>query len=195
MVWPAAGCGRGTRGPRRQRATLWERTRYVTRRCQRVSPPPPPLRILTYAPRRTPSKPPRLASPNLTPPHPTSPHLTLARSNPSLSPCASSYEMSMAVNHLGHFLLCNLLIDDMAKSKDARCVIVGSITGEPNGSNGSNAADRSPPAVHPPTVRHPRFSHPTTPPNRQLEHGRRWPGLPAGGRWPVRGLGAGQWRG
>jgi len=42
------------------------------------------------------------------------------------------YEMSMAVNHLGHFLLCNLLIDDMAKSKDARCVIVGSITGNSN---------------------------------------------------------------
>ncbi|GMI14876.1 hypothetical protein TrVE_jg6028 [Triparma verrucosa] len=42
------------------------------------------------------------------------------------------YEMSMAVNHLGHFLLVNLLLDDMKKAKGARCVIVGSITGNSN---------------------------------------------------------------
>ena len=36
------------------------------------------------------------------------------------------------VNHLGHFLLCNLLIDDMAKAKGARLCIVGSITGNTN---------------------------------------------------------------
>uniref|UniRef100_A0A7S1TWC2 protochlorophyllide reductase n=1 Tax=Phaeomonas parva TaxID=124430 RepID=A0A7S1TWC2_9STRA len=42
------------------------------------------------------------------------------------------YEMSVAVNHLGHFLLSNLLIDDMKKSKDPRCIIVGSITGNTN---------------------------------------------------------------
>jgi len=42
------------------------------------------------------------------------------------------YEMSMAVNHLGHFLLVNLLLDDMKKAKNARCVIVGSITGNSN---------------------------------------------------------------
>lgn len=40
--------------------------------------------------------------------------------------------MSMAVNHLGHFLLVNLLLDDMKKAKGARCVIVGSITGNTN---------------------------------------------------------------
>lgn len=42
------------------------------------------------------------------------------------------YEMSMAVNHLGHFLLCNLLLEDMARAKDPRMVIVGSITGNSN---------------------------------------------------------------
>jgi len=47
---------------------------------------------------------------------------------------ADGYEMSMAVNHLGHFLLCNLVVEDMAKNKakDARVVIVGSITGNSN---------------------------------------------------------------
>ena len=40
------------------------------------------------------------------------------------------FEMSMAVNHLGHFLLCNLLLEDMAKAKDPRMIIVGSITGQ-----------------------------------------------------------------
>jgi len=42
------------------------------------------------------------------------------------------FEMSMGVNHLGHFLLVNLLLDDMKKAKNARCVIVGSITGNTN---------------------------------------------------------------
>jgi len=42
------------------------------------------------------------------------------------------FEMSMGVNHLGHFLLCNLLIDDMSKAKGARMCIVGSITGNTN---------------------------------------------------------------
>jgi len=42
------------------------------------------------------------------------------------------FEMSMGVNHLGHFLLVNLLLDDMKKAKGARCVIVGSITGNTN---------------------------------------------------------------
>jgi len=44
------------------------------------------------------------------------------------------YELSMAINHLGHFLLCNLVLDDMAKNKakDARMIIVGSITGNSN---------------------------------------------------------------
>merc|ERR1712086_1079482 len=42
------------------------------------------------------------------------------------------FEMSMGVNHLGHFLLVNLLLDDMKKSKGSRVVIVGSITGNTN---------------------------------------------------------------
>lgn len=42
------------------------------------------------------------------------------------------FEMSMGVNHLGHFLLTNLLIEDMSKAKNARVCIVGSITGNTN---------------------------------------------------------------
>jgi len=41
-------------------------------------------------------------------------------------------EMSMGVNHFGHFLLVNLLLDDMRRAKGARCCIVGSITGNTN---------------------------------------------------------------
>jgi protochlorophyllide reductase len=42
------------------------------------------------------------------------------------------FEMSMGVNHLGHFLLVHLLMDDMSKAKGARVCIVGSITGNTN---------------------------------------------------------------
>lgn len=42
------------------------------------------------------------------------------------------FEMSMGVNHFGHFLLVNLLLDDMSKAKGARVCIVGSITGNSN---------------------------------------------------------------
>lgn len=42
------------------------------------------------------------------------------------------FEMSMGVNHLGHFLLVNLLLDDMSRAKGARVCIVGSITGNTN---------------------------------------------------------------
>jgi protochlorophyllide reductase len=42
------------------------------------------------------------------------------------------FEASMGINHFGHFLLVNLLVDDMAKCKDARLCIVGSITGNTN---------------------------------------------------------------
>lgn len=36
------------------------------------------------------------------------------------------------MNHLGHFLLVNLLLKDMSKAKDPRVCIVGSITGNTN---------------------------------------------------------------
>ena len=42
------------------------------------------------------------------------------------------FEMTMAANHLGHFTLCNLLLEDMSKAKAARMIIVGSITGNSN---------------------------------------------------------------
>lgn len=42
------------------------------------------------------------------------------------------FEMSMGVNHFGHYLLVNLLLDDMSRAKGARVCIVGSITGNTN---------------------------------------------------------------
>jgi len=42
------------------------------------------------------------------------------------------YEMSVGVNHLGHFLLLQLLLPDLERAKGARCVVVGSITGNSN---------------------------------------------------------------
>lgn len=42
------------------------------------------------------------------------------------------FEMTMGVNHLGHFLLVNLLLEDMKRAKGARVCIVGSITGNTN---------------------------------------------------------------
>lgn len=42
------------------------------------------------------------------------------------------FEQSMGINHFGHFLLVNLMVDDLAKAKGARCCIVGSITGNSN---------------------------------------------------------------
>ena len=45
---------------------------------------------------------------------------------------ADGYELSVATNHLGHFLLTNLLLEDIQNApKDSlkRVVIVGSITG------------------------------------------------------------------
>jgi len=41
-------------------------------------------------------------------------------------------EQQLQINHLSHFLLCSLLINDMKKAKDARMIIVGSITGNSN---------------------------------------------------------------
>jgi protochlorophyllide reductase len=42
------------------------------------------------------------------------------------------FEMSIGVNHLSQFLLVNLLMEDMARAKNSRCCIVGSITGNTN---------------------------------------------------------------
>jgi protochlorophyllide reductase len=44
------------------------------------------------------------------------------------------YELSMATNHLGHFLLCNLLLEDLQKSNsgDPRVVILGTVTHNPD---------------------------------------------------------------
>lgn len=42
------------------------------------------------------------------------------------------FEQSMGINHFGHFLLTNLMVDDMKKAKDARMCVVGSITGNTN---------------------------------------------------------------
>lgn len=43
------------------------------------------------------------------------------------------YELSVATNHLGHFLLCNLMLEDLQKSPalDKRLVILGTVTANP----------------------------------------------------------------
>lgn len=43
------------------------------------------------------------------------------------------YEISVATNHLGHFLLCNLLLDDLKASpaSDKRLIILGTVTANP----------------------------------------------------------------
>ncbi len=43
------------------------------------------------------------------------------------------YEISVATNHLGHFLLCNLLMDDLKASPaaDKRLIILGTVTANP----------------------------------------------------------------
>lgn len=47
---------------------------------------------------------------------------------------AEGFEISVGTNHLGHFLLARLLLDDLVKSehKSRRMIIVGSITGNTN---------------------------------------------------------------
>ena len=46
---------------------------------------------------------------------------------------ADGYELSVATNHLGHFLLCNLMLKDLMKSPsaDKRLVILGTVTANP----------------------------------------------------------------
>ena len=43
------------------------------------------------------------------------------------------YELSVATNHLGHFLLCNLMLEDLMKNPatDKRLVILGTVTANP----------------------------------------------------------------
>ncbi|KAK3271834.1 hypothetical protein CYMTET_19841 [Cymbomonas tetramitiformis] len=58
---------------------------------------------------------------------------------PTFTP--DGYEESVQVNHLSHFLLCRLLMADLAKSKnDPRMIIVGSITGNTNTVGGGAVA-------------------------------------------------------
>eukprot|EP00442_Polarella_glacialis_P018892 CAMPEP_0115067334 /NCGR_PEP_ID=MMETSP0227-20121206/11330_1 /TAXON_ID=89957 /ORGANISM="Polarella glacialis, Strain CCMP 1383" /LENGTH=455 /DNA_ID=CAMNT_0002453385 /DNA_START=121 /DNA_END=1488 /DNA_ORIENTATION=+ len=47
---------------------------------------------------------------------------------------ADGHELSFATNYLGHFLLCNLLLEDLKKSsvKPARCIILGTVTASIN---------------------------------------------------------------
>ena len=54
------------------------------------------------------------------------------------------FEESLGVNHLSHFLLCNLMIPDLKKSKEPRCIIVGSITGNTNTVPSSPTPSRCP---------------------------------------------------
>ncbi len=44
------------------------------------------------------------------------------------------YELTMTTNHLGHFLLCNLMLEDLKKSSaaDRRLVILGTVTHNPD---------------------------------------------------------------
>lgn len=52
--------------------------------------------------------------------------------NTSLNNSRHVLHFIQGVNHFGHFLLVNLLLDDMKKAKDPRVCIVGSITGNTN---------------------------------------------------------------
>mmetsp|Transcript_4361 Transcript_4361/g.7946 ORF Transcript_4361/g.7946 Transcript_4361/m.7946 type:complete len:526 (+) Transcript_4361:40-1617(+) len=52
--------------------------------------------------------------------------------SPEASYTVEGYETSAQVNHLSHFLLVNLMLPVVQKSKDPRIVIVGSITGNTN---------------------------------------------------------------
>ncbi|MBE9114655.1 protochlorophyllide reductase [Lusitaniella coriacea LEGE 07157] len=47
---------------------------------------------------------------------------------------SEGYELSMTTNHLGHFLLCNLLLEDIkhSGSPDPRVVILGTVTHNPD---------------------------------------------------------------
>lgn len=57
-------------------------------------------------------------------------YLPLAK-EPQRSP--EGYELCVATNHLGHFLLCNLMIEDLKQSKAApgKLVVLGTVTANP----------------------------------------------------------------
>jgi protochlorophyllide reductase len=42
------------------------------------------------------------------------------------------YELTVTTNHLGHFLLCNLMMEDLKQSADPRLVILGTVTHNPD---------------------------------------------------------------
>jgi light-dependent protochlorophyllide reductase len=42
------------------------------------------------------------------------------------------HEQQMQINYLSHFLMCSILLPDMAKAQDPRVVLVGSVTGNDN---------------------------------------------------------------
>jgi len=46
---------------------------------------------------------------------------------------AEGFELTVATNHLGHFLLCNLMLEDLKKSssKEPRLIILGTVTHNP----------------------------------------------------------------
>lgn len=54
---------------------------------------------------------------------------------------ADGFELSVGTNHLGHFLLVNLMLEDLKKSvaegRGPRCIMVGSVTGNTNTLAGS----------------------------------------------------------
>lgn len=45
---------------------------------------------------------------------------------------SEGYELTVATNHLGHFLLANLMMDELVKTENSRMIIVGSVTHNPN---------------------------------------------------------------
>ena len=59
-------------------------------------------------------------------------HLIIIIKNILLTHLYHQPHIQKGVNHLGHFLLVNLLLNDMQKAKQARVCIVGSITGNTN---------------------------------------------------------------
>jgi protochlorophyllide reductase len=45
---------------------------------------------------------------------------------------ADGHEEQLQINHLSHFLMCNILLPELKKAKNARLILVGSITGNDN---------------------------------------------------------------